>query len=275
MFEPATPTPTASETPATESNPQSDIETLRAQLQAKEDSLVSKFDGLTRRERMLMQKEQELKQKLGQAGSVDELKELASKDPLKLLERFGLSYDKLTDLYAGMVPEDETRSKVNNVTKELEDLKRKLEEGQAEGQMKEIMRVKDAKLEGLKSLASREGSDYTLVSQFGNFDDVLLYMSEHYNATGEILSDDEALEHVERRLEESLKVLKGNAKLQKLFGLSGEPAQNEREPDVQNGTFGLHDSKLKTETPKTDNTRGLSDQQLFELALSKMPQIKL
>jgi hypothetical protein len=273
MFESAQSTPTAPETSATESNPQSEIESLRAQLKAKEESLVGKFEGLTRRERMLMQKEQELKSKLGQLGSVDELKDLASKDPLKLLERFGLNYDKLTDIYAGMNPEDETKAKVNNVTKELEDLKRKLEEGQAEGQMKEIMRVKEAKLEGLKSLASREGSDYTLVNQFGNFDDVLLYMSEHYNATGEILSDDEALEHVERRLEDSLKVLKGNAKLQKLFGIN-EPAQNEREQEVQ-GTFGLHDSKLKTETPKTESTRGLSDQQLWELALSKMPQIKL
>jgi hypothetical protein len=271
MFESAT--PTAPETPSAPA-PADDIESLRAQLKSKEDSLASKFDGLTRRERMLMQRENELKQKLGQAGSVDELKELASKDPLKLLEKFGLSYDKLTDLYAGMVPEDETRSKVNNVTKELEDLKRKLEEGQAEGQMKEIMRVKDAKLEGLKSLASREGSDYTLVSQFGNFDDVLLYMSEHYNATGEILSDDEALEHVERRLEESLKVLKGNAKLQKLFGLSEEPEQKGHEQEVQ-GSFGLHDSKLKSETPKTEDTRGLSDAQLFELALTKMANVKL
>ncbi len=272
MFESAAPSP-SQDSAAPESNPQSEIEALRAQLKAKEESLVSKFDGLTRRERMLMQKEQELKSKLGQVSSVDELKQLASKDPLKLLEKFGLSYDKLTDIYAGMAPEDETKSKVNNVTKELEELKRQLEEGKAQGQMQEIMRVKDAKLQGLKALASREGSDYALVNQFGNYDDVLLYMSEHYNATGEILSDDEALEHVERRLEESLKALKGNAKLRKLF-MDQEPEQSGREQDVQ-GSFGLFDTKLKNETPKTESTRGLSDAQIWELALSKMPQIKL
>lgn len=271
MFEQSAPTP-APETPSTPA-PADDIESLRAQLKAKEDGLASKFEGLTRRERMLMQKEQELKSKLGQMSSIDEMKELASKDPLKLLERFGLNYDKLTDIYAGLVPEDETKAKVNNVTKELEDLKKQLEEGKAQGQMQEIMRVKDAKLQGLKALASKEGSEYSLVSHFGNYDDVLLYMSEHYNNTGEILSDDEALEHVERRLEESLQVLKGNSKLKKLFGIE-EPEQKGHEQEVQ-GSFGLFDSKLKTETPKTENTRGLSDTQLFELALSKMANVKL
>ena len=81
---------------AAQSTPHDEITQLKEQLRKKEEALTSKFHGLTSRERMLMQKEQEIKEKLGQVGSVDELRQLADKEPLKLLERFGLNYDKLT-----------------------------------------------------------------------------------------------------------------------------------------------------------------------------------
>jgi chromosome segregation ATPase len=259
---------------ATESSqqvtPQDEISQLKEQLRKKEEALTSKFHGLTSRERMLMQKEQEIKDKLGQVGSVDELRQLADKEPLKLLERFGLNYDKLTDIYAGMTPEDETKKTVSTLKQEIESLKSKLQEDQAQGQMKEIMRVKDAKLDALKSLASREGSGYDLVSTFGNYDDVLAYMSEHYNATGEILSDEEALEHIESRLAESFKTISANPRVKKLLGL-GEPEPQRTEPARP---FGLNDSKFRTETPRAEHTGNLSDAQLFELALSKMPSMK-
>jgi chromosome segregation ATPase len=250
--------------------PQDEISQLKEQLRKKEEALTSKFHGLTSRERMLMQKEQEIKQRLGQVGDIDELKGLAEKEPLKLLERFGLNYDKLTDIYAGMTPEDETKKTVSTLKQEIESLKSKLQEDQAQGQMKEIMRVKEAKLETLKSLASREGSGYDLVSTFGNYDDVLAYMSEHYNATGEILSDEEALEHIESRLAESFKNISSNPRVKKLLGLQ-EPEPTRAEPARP---FGLSDSKFRTETPRQESTANLSDAQIWELALSKMPSLK-
>lgn len=252
-----------------EESPLSEVEKLKDELRKKEEQLTSKFHGLTARERMLMQKEMELKEKLGQVGSVDELRGLAEKDPLKLLEKFGLNYDKLTDIYAGMTPEDETKKTVGTLKSEIEELKNKLTEQESQGQMKEIMRVKAAKLDALKGLASREGSDYNLISHFGNYDDVLAYMSEHYNATGEILSDEEALEHVELRLAESLKSLGSNAKVKALLGLKEQAEENGQE---QAKPFGL--GSVKNEPTKPESTRGLSEQQLWELALAKMPDLK-
>lgn len=251
------------------SSPQSEIDALRAELKKKEDALTSKFHGLTTRERMLMQKEQELKDRAGQLGSIDELRTLASKEPMKLLEKLGLSYDKLTDLYAGMTPEDETKKTVGSLKAEIESLKAKLTEDEAQGQMKEVMRVKDAKLQALRSLASRENSEYNLISHFGNYDDVLAYMSEHYNATGEILSDDEALAHVESKLADSFKTLSSNPKVKKLLGLI-EPENSSQE---QARPFGLVDSKLRTETPRNESTKGLSTAELWKLALQKMPDL--
>ena len=252
-----------------EESPLSEVEKLKAELRKKEEQLTSKFHGLTARERMLMQKEMELKEKLGQVGSVDELRGLAEKDPLKLLEKFGLNYDKLTDIYAGMTPEDETKKTVGTLKSEIEELKNKLTEQETQGQMKEIMRVKAAKLDALKGLASREGSDYNLISHFGNYDDVLAYMSEHYNATGEILSDEEALEHVESRLAESLKSLGSNSKVKALLGFKEQADESGQE---QAKPFGL--GSVRNEPTKPESTRGLSEQQLWELALAKMPDLK-
>lgn len=263
-------TPSQQPEAPTSQPPSDDIESLRAQLKKKEEALTSKFHGLTNRERMLMQKEQELKNKMGQIGSIDELKTLADKEPMKLLERLGLNYEKLTDLYANMTPEDETKKTVGSLKREIEELKNKLTEDEQQGQMKEIMRVKEAKLDALKNLANRPDSEYTLISQFGNYDDVLVYMSQHYNETGEILSDDEALAHVESKLAESFKSMSSNPRIRKLLGLA-EPESDSQE---QVRPFGLSDSKLRTETPRNESTRGLTDTQLFELALAKMPEIR-
>lgn len=251
----------------TTDEPMSEIDRLKAELRKKEESLTSKFQGLTSRERMLMQREQELKEKLGQMGSVDELKGLAEKDPLKLLEKFGLNYDKLTDLYVGMNPEDETKKTVGSLKSEIEELKNKLTEQESQGQMKEIMRVKEAKLEALKGLASKDGSEYSLISHFGNYDDVLAFMSEHYNATGEILSDEEAMSHIENQLLENFKTLSTNKKIRELLGV----VEQEDSRQEQAKPFGLNE--FKNEPTKPENTRGLSDAQLFELALQKMPNI--
>lgn len=255
---------------ASQTTPQDEISQLKEQLRKKEEALTSKFHGLTSRERMLMQKEQEIKQRLGQVGDLDELKSLAEKEPLKLLERFGLNYDKLTDIYAGMTPEDETKKTVGTLKREIEDLKNKLQEDHAQGQMKEIMRVKEAKLEALRNLANRDGSGYDLVSTFGNYDDVLAFMSEHYNATGEILSDEEALAHIESKLADSFKAISSNPRVKKLLGFA-EPEQQRQEPARP---FGLNDSRLRTETPRQESLGKLSDAEIWELALSKMPALK-
>lgn len=248
----------------------SEIDKLKAELRKKEESLTSKFSGLTQRERQLMQKEQELKAKLGQVGSIEELNELAEKDPLKLLGKFGLDYDKLTDIYANMVPEDETKRSVGQLKSEIEELKKKLEVEAEQGQMKEIMRVKNEKLNALRGLATKEDSDYNLIAQFGVYEDVIQHMSQHYADTGEILSDEEAMTHVESKLVENFKKLADNPKVKRLLGLEQESSQGQE----QVRPFGLSDPKLRADSPATENTRGLSEQQLFEMALQKLPDLK-
>jgi hypothetical protein len=247
---------------------ETEIDQLRKQLAEKESQLTSKFDGLTRRERALLQREQELKQKFQNASTFDELRSLAEKDPLKALEKLNLTYDKLTDIYAGMSPQDEGKAQAAKFQTELEQLKQKIQEQEAEGQMKEIMRVKGAKLEALKNLANKENSDYSLVSYFNSYEDVLEHMAAHFQETGEILSDEDALNHVESRLVESLRGLKENKKLRSLWESQEQVSVGQKPVSP----FSLSDSKLKTETPKTEDTKGLTDSQLFELALQKLPR---
>lgn len=268
--------PSGSQNSGTESS----VESLQAKLSKMESDLTSKFEGLTRRERMLLQKEQELKSKLGQMGSLEELKSLASKDPAKVLERLGMSYDQLTDYYASQDPDAQKENITNSLKEEIDSLKSKLSEQEKTQQQREIDRIRNAKIESIKNLATKEGSEYGLIGHFGLFDDVLQFMAEHYQETGDILSEADAMAKVEDRLAENLKTLKNNPKIRMIFGLEQETTGQERasqnngmqhESASRGAPFGLHDSNLRNNSPKGESLEGLSEQQLLELALQKLP----
>lgn len=231
--------------------------------------LTSKFDGLSRRERMLMQKEREIQAKAQQVQEFDSLKELAKKNPAQLMEKFGLTYDQLTDWFANQTPEDETTKTVGTLKQEIAELKRQMELEKTQGQVKEIEKVKTQKLEALKNLANRDDSPYGLISSFGSYDDVLQHMGEHYQATGEILDDETAMQAVEKRLEENLRELAKSEKVRQLLGVN----ETSTPPEVQNEKPMTLANNFETQAPRTENTRGLSEAQLFELALSKIPSL--
>lgn len=262
------------------SGTESSIESLQAKLSKMESDLTSKFEGLTRRERMLLQKEQEIKSKLGQLGSLEELKSLASKDPAKVLERLGMTYDQLTDYYASQDPEAEKENITKSLKEEIDGLKSKLSEQEKTQQTRELDRIRQAKIDSIKSLATKEGSEYGLIGHFGVFEDVLQFMAEHYHETGDILSETDAMAKVEERLAENLRTLRDNPKVRMLFGLEQEKSGHEQgsqrfgmqnESASRDAPFSLQDSNLRNNSPRSESLEGLSDQQLLELALQKMP----
>lgn len=245
-------------------------EDLSSKYDKKLAELTSKFDGLSRRERMLLQKEREIEAKASQVEQYESLKELAKKNPAQLIEKFGLTYDQLTDYFASQTPEDETTRTVGSLKQELAELKKQMEVQKTEGQAKEIAKVREAKLEALKNLANADDTPYGLVSQFGSYEDVLQYMGQHYQATGEILDDQTALEAVEKQLEENLRQLAKSDKVRKLLGF----AEQQSSPEVQSEKPMTLSNNFGSEAPRTQDTRGLSEAQLFELALQQMPDLK-
>jgi hypothetical protein len=252
---------------STPAEPQEDLST---KYDKKLAELTSKFDGLSRRERMLLQKEREIQEKSSHVEQYENLKELAKKSPAQLLEKFGITYDQLTDYYASQTPEDETSRTVGSLKQELAELKKQMEVQKTEGQAKEIAKVREQKLEALKNLANKDDSPYGLISQFGSYEDVLIYMGQHYQATGEILDDQTAMEAVEKQLEENLKVLAKSNKVRKLLGFD----QAISSPEVQSHKSITLSNNFGSEAPRTQDTRGLSEAQLFELALQQMPDLK-
>lgn len=242
---------------------------LSSQYDKKLQELTSKFDGLSRRERMLMQKQREIDEKAQKVEQFESLQRLAKENPAQLMEKFGLTYDQLTDYFANQTPEDEQTKTVGSLKQELAELKKQMEVQQSEGQAREIAKVKQQKLDALKNLANKEDSPYGLISSFGSFDDVLQHMGEHYQATGEILDDQTAMEAVEKRLEENLKELAKSPKVRQLLGVQDTPTP----PEDKSSTPMTLANNFETQAPRTEDTRGLSEAQLFELALSKMPNL--
>lgn len=256
----------------TEQNAQPDSpkEDTASQYDKKLAELTSKFDGLSRRERMLLQKEREIQEKAQGVEQFESLKKLAKENPAQLMEKFGLTYDQLTDYFANQVPEDETTKTVGTLKREIEELKKQIELEKSQGQEREIVKVKTQKLEALKNLANKEDSPYGLISSFGSYEDVLTHMGQHYQATGEILDDETAMAAVEKQLEENLRELAKSPKVRQLLGV----AQTATPPEVQGGKPMTLAQNFESQATRTQDTRGLSEQQLFELALSQLPSLK-
>lgn len=248
----------------------SEIEKLQRQYEERMAELTGKFDSLSRRERTLLQKEAQLREQAQKTEDFESLRKQAQSDPASVMEKLGLSYDQLTDFFANQAPEDETKKTIGSLKSEIEELKRQQAEEKEQGQMKEIARVKEAKLETLKNLANKEDSDYGLIAGFGSYEDVLNHMSRHYQATGEILDDHAAMEAVETQLSENLKELAKNPKVRQLLGVPD--AQPESPKEVATPVT-LSQNSFGSEAPKTESTRGLSEAQLFELAMAKLPNL--
>lgn len=255
---------------APEKSEPTELEKLQRQYEERMADLTGKFDSISRRERALLQKEAQLREQAQKTEDFENLRALAKKDPASVMEKLGLSYEQLTDFFANQTPEDETTKTIGSLKSEIEELKKQREIEKQEGQMKEIAKVKSAKLDALKNLANKDDSDYGLIAGFGSYEDVIEHMSQHYQATGEILDDHTAMQAVENQLAENLKELAKNSKVRQLLGVQiAQPEDSKEEvPPVtlSNNSFG-------SEAPKTESTRGLSESQLFELALAKLPSL--
>lgn len=98
---PATTAPQAQDAPATPEAPQMD------------DSLARKLHMLSKREREVMAKKKEIEESSSKYKPYEDLRVNAKKNPIAILEHFGVSYDELTDfIIQGSDPENQRYSEL-------------------------------------------------------------------------------------------------------------------------------------------------------------------
>lgn len=192
-------------------------------VEEKRDEYISpKFAMLAKEEKRLQEERRRLSEQKKDPDYQEylefkKLKANAKADPLALMEKFGLSYDELTDyVISGKHTKDPA----------LRTLEEKLERFEKEAKEKEENAKKaleEAQLnnfkESIKAKCLEKADDFELVNIWGAHNLVYSVIQEHYDKTEEVLPIEEAAKKVEAYLEKESEKYQGSKKLKKLFGV--------------------------------------------------------
>jgi hypothetical protein len=211
--------PQAPETQATETPPAEEKKLLSPQLAA-----------LAKKEKAILKRELEAKTLQGQLQKEREefAKRMAEfeetmKNPWKLLERSGYSYEDLVNMKlneGNPTPDIEIRnvkSEIQKLREEQELEKKKLKEDQERlaraEEEKQIKLFKD----NLKTIVSKDSDKFELVNLYGAYETVFQTIEAHFEQTQEVMDIETAANLVEKYLEaEAEKVLKAKKISQKI-----------------------------------------------------------
>ena len=198
-----------------------------------DDDFVRRFNALSRREREILQREQQFKEQYGQYEGYQKERELLKKDPVGFLEKNGWSFQDLADY----VLNDRKKTpdmQVSELQKKIEALETERREErerkeQAE-QQKKYQEIIDAHKEKIKTTVNEAGEKYELISHFGEYDMVYDVIDAYYRNNGSILDIDKAAAEVEKYLEDRFSKAVSTNKLKKRFNLE-TPAPSETKPE--------------------------------------------
>lgn len=230
------------------------------------------FEHLKMRERALRAKEQEIEAKARRFSKFEELEKSAGDNPQAVLDAYNLSYDKLVQkMIDGTATQDE-KGHFQKLRDDIAILQKKLEDRDKADEEKFQTERNSRFVDSIRDHTRSKAEDYKLLNKLDMHEAVFDHLALHYDKTGEQLSLEEASRHIETSLRSGLK-----AKISELQELQALLDPKPSEPPPQSDaasvsqSFSLSDNKLKSGTPTAEDTRGLSDAQRFELAMSKLP----
>lgn len=237
------------------------------------DEFASKFAALSRKEKALRQREAEMENRFKEMEErlkAYEEKENTTepeipldyrlkKNPLETLAELGLPYDKLTELALNdgkltpdMQMEIMRRELEDKYSKELESIRNELTERDKKAEEQKYQETINSYMAELTDFVNKSDS-YELIRANDAVDLVFDVVENHYNETGNILSNEEAANLVERELEAELKRVMEKAGPKLGFG-ANEPKQPIKAPQ-QSPTL----SNSQTSHVSTKGERNLSD----------------
>lgn len=230
---PATPEP--SEGTETTEEPPKDAEGDSTQTAQPADDFQTKFDNLLDRERTIREREESVKAAEAAGLSQTDVAKLAKEDPIAFLEKFGISYDELTD---SILDSHDSDPKV----KGLEDRIAKFENADKERALKQEQAAMQAQVDKYVAdvNAHIENSDYEIVKAMNGGQLVLDTITAYYRENGKELSVDEACKQVEGYLTEhelpKMQKLLETQKGKEMFGSTGTgtPTIKPRMPTLSN-----------------------------------------
>ena len=200
---------------------------------AQEEKFAAKFAALSRKEKAIRQREvqlnqqmQELQQRLQQieeqnkqVESYKQIPDRLKKEPLKVLNESGLTFEQLAEMVMndGKPTQDMVLNEYEKkFMSKVQELEKKLADKEAKEQEDKYNQA-IAQFQGQLTDFVAKTEDYELIRANDSVDLVYQVIEEHFNETGEILSNKEACDAVEEYLLEEAKKLVDREKVKKLL----------------------------------------------------------
>lgn len=242
-----------------------------------DDEFVKRFNALSRKEKQLAEERAKVKAWEAEQAKYQQLRE--SKDPMAVLESFGISPDDVVDALLGGSSEEEDNTPsdpAEALKKEFEDFKRQIEEEkqrkieeQQTRQQEEEQAIIDNHKKTIDSFIQENSDKYELITARGEQELVWDVTEAHFNEYGKVLTIEEASDMVEQYLEQEVQKL---LKLKKFSNLtkSGQEEVNEKvlqeKPITTTLVNDLNSNSSASSTPKRQMTR----EQLLREASKKL-----
>jgi hypothetical protein len=216
--------PTNVATPASEGSQPveavSDVAAPTPEVKAEEDpKFATRFAALTRREKMIQEREARMKAEEAEYKAWKKSKDEAKINPVGLLETHGLSFNELTDylLTKGEQKQLTAEEKIELLQKRIDDKEKAEAEALAKRRQDEIENLVTEHKNKIKELVDSSGDTYELIQAQEAYDLVFSVMEEHWQGTynektgtGEIMPTAQACKAVEEYLTDQVreKILK-------------------------------------------------------------------
>ena len=235
------------------------------------EAVLSSFERIRLKEKQLRAKEAQLDEQRKKYSKFEELEKYSDEDPQKILDAYGVKYDRLVEKMINGTATPDEKSNLEKLQGDIANLNKKLEDKDKADEQKIFNEKQSRFVDSIKDHTKSHAQDYKLLEHFGMHDAVFDHLAAHFHKTGEQLSIPEASQLIESNLRSGLRAQQ--EKLSELQKLLDPPTEQTPESDaarVSNPSFSLSDNQFKSGTPTPESTRGLSDQQRFDLALSKL-----
>lgn len=231
---------------------------------------AERFARIAKREKELVNKELQLKnqrkeldEKIQTVKQFEDLRDASKKDPKRILETFGLTYDQLSK--AILKGEEVEKAQPQLTPEEIaakvrEEIKREMDEEKEKTATQQKM---DAALNNVYSEIEKElnaPDKYELTKIEGGKEAVFQVMLAAYQDQGKKITPAEAASLLENHLTEQVKTYVANPRVQQLLKEMGysKAGVDEKDNSVHNGNEGLIAS-LKRENQRTLPTKTLTN----------------
>jgi hypothetical protein len=238
-----------------------------------DDKFASKFAALSRKEKAIQEMRQAIKREQEDWKSSPELKEFSefkalraeAKDPIKVLEKLGITYDDLTRSILGQTKEPTIEELAE---KKAQEAISKLKEEMSEQEKSKAEKHYETVIENFKQEISQHidaNPDVYELTKTAEDPIGLIYdvIEEHYAQHKKVLSVKDAADLVEQHFEEKALSITKLKKMQEKLGI--KPAEKVEEPAAKSPSTTLTNS-VDTTTTAATTPRKMSREESIEAA---------